>query len=204
MLSEILTVVAPELVARVFAAMAGLMWGAFAAARRDPSAVLWASCALLVAVGLWVGFQPEGTRFAFDGSFVVGRVRALLQGADPVRRRRDAGAQPRLPGAAGLMKFEFPVLILLSTVGHDDHGLGQRPDRALHGARAAVPRALRGRGLPARQLALDRGGAEVLRARLAVLGPAALRREPDLRLLRHHALRRDRRRWSATGRCRSG
>ena len=32
--------------------------------------MLWASCALLVAVGLCVGFQPEGTRTAFDGSFV--------------------------------------------------------------------------------------------------------------------------------------
>ena len=38
--------------------------------------------------------------------------------------------------------------------------------------------------------ALDRGGAEVLRARGAVLGAAALRGEPDLRLCRDHGVRR--------------
>ena len=58
----------------------------------------------------------------------------------------------------------------------------RRPDRALHGARAAVAVALRRRRLPPRQRALDRGGAQVLRARGAVVGAAALRREPDLRL----------------------
>ena len=69
----------------------------------------------------------------------------------------------------------------------------QRPDRALHRARAAVAGALRRRRLPPRQPALDRGGAEVFRARGAVLGAAALRREPHLRLFRHHRIRRHRR-----------
>ena len=84
------------------------------------------------------------------------------------------------------MKFEYPVLIVLAAVGMMTMVSARRPDRALHGAGAAVPGALRRGRLPARQPALDRGGAEVLRARGAVLGPAALRREPDLRLRRHH------------------
>ena len=90
MLAESLNVVAPEVVLAVFA-MAALMWGAYAG-REVGSSVLWGSCVLLVLVGLWVGFQPEGARTAFDGSFVVGRVRALLQGADPLRRGGGARA----------------------------------------------------------------------------------------------------------------
>jgi len=62
MLARDLAVIAPELVL-VVAAMAGLMWGAFANGTRDPSGtILWAAVALLVAVGLFVGFQPEGAR----------------------------------------------------------------------------------------------------------------------------------------------
>ena len=68
MLAESLNVVAPELVLAVFA-MAALMWGAYAG-REVGSSVLWGSSVLLVLVGLWVGFQPEGARTAFDGSVV--------------------------------------------------------------------------------------------------------------------------------------
>ena len=157
------------------------------------------------AVGLWVGFQPEGTRTAFDGSLRQRRLRALRQGDDPVRRRGDAGAEPRLSRRkAGLMKFEYPVLIVLVGRRHDDHGLGAGPDRALHGARAADLALYVVAAFRRDSAALDRGGAEVLRARRAVLGAAALRREPDLRLCRHHGLRRHRRGDRRPGRCRSG
>ena len=71
MLAENLTVVAPELVLAVFAMLA-LMWGVFSRDRDGETsrAILWASCVLLAAAGLWVGFQPEGARTAFDGSFI--------------------------------------------------------------------------------------------------------------------------------------
>ena len=50
--------------------MAALMWGAYrrARGRRRGALGLRARCWSLV--GLWVGFQPEGARTAFDGSFV--------------------------------------------------------------------------------------------------------------------------------------
>ena len=70
MLSQDLSVIAPEMLLAA-AALAGLMWGAFGSTRRDPSGViLWATVAILVVTGLWVGFEPEGTRTAFGGSFV--------------------------------------------------------------------------------------------------------------------------------------
>jgi NADH-quinone oxidoreductase subunit N len=116
MLAQDLSVVAPELVLALFA-MASLMWGAFATGR-DPSLhILWASAAMLVLAGLWVGFQPEGTRAAFDGSFVsdgfarfakvvvlFGAAATLAMGAEFLAR-------------TNLLKFEYPVLLVLASVG---------------------------------------------------------------------------------------
>jgi NADH-quinone oxidoreductase subunit N len=115
MIAQDLSVVAPELSLAVIA-MAFLMWGAFSA--RDASApILWGSVGVLVIVGLWVGFAPEGTRLAFDGSFIsdgfsrfakvlilFGAAATLALGAEYLARN-------------DLLKFEFPVLILLATVG---------------------------------------------------------------------------------------
>jgi NADH-quinone oxidoreductase subunit N len=115
MLAQNLAVVAPELTLAVVA-MALLMWGAFA--RADVSAsVLWASVAALALAGLWVGFQPEGARSAFDGSFVsdgfarFAKVLILFGAAAALALSQDYLARN------GLMKFEYPVLILLATVG---------------------------------------------------------------------------------------
>lgn len=117
MLAQDLSVIAPELLLAVFA-MIALMWGAFGSTRRDPSgAILWASVAMLVIAGLWVGFQPEGIRTAFGDSFVsdgfarfskvlilFGSAATLALSAEYLRRN-------------ALLKFEFPVLILLASVG---------------------------------------------------------------------------------------
>jgi NADH-quinone oxidoreductase subunit N len=115
MLAENLNVVAPEVALAVFA-MAMLMWGAYAR-REVGGAVLWVSCALLVAVGLFVGFQPEGTRTAFEGSFVSDGFARFSK----VLILFGAAATLALSHAylvkAELMKFEYPVLILLATVG---------------------------------------------------------------------------------------
>ncbi|HRO12707.1 NADH-quinone oxidoreductase subunit NuoN [Amaricoccus sp.] len=115
MFLESLNVVAPE-VALAVLAMALLMWGAYAG-REVGSGVLWVSCIALVLVGLWIGFQPEGTRTAFDGSFVsdgfarFSKVLILFGAAATLAMSHEYLAR------AGLMKFEFPVLILLSVVG---------------------------------------------------------------------------------------
>ena len=191
MLAEYLNVVAPEVVLAVFA-MAALMWGAYAG-REVGSSVLWASCVLLVLVGLWVGFQPEGARTAFDGSFVTdgfarfAKVLILFGAAAALAMSHDYLVK------AGLMKFEYPVLIVLSVVGMMTMVSARDlivlyMGLELQSLSLYVVAAFR-RDSPA----LDRGGAEVLRARGAVLGAAALRGEPDLRLRRHHGLRRHRR-----------
>src|SRR5688572_6213461 len=115
MLGQDLSVIAPELVLAVFA-MAALMWGAYA--RTDPGrTVLWAATVLLVLCGFWVGFQPEGARLAFGGSFVsdgfarFAKVLILLGAAATLALSYEYLAK------AELMKFEYPVLIVLSAAG---------------------------------------------------------------------------------------
>jgi NADH-quinone oxidoreductase subunit N len=115
MLTQDLAVIAPELALAV-AAMAFLMWGAFSP--RDASGpILWASVAALVLAGLWVGFQPEGARPAFFDSFIsdgfarFSKVLILFGAAASLALSHDYLAKNNL------LKYEFPILILLATVG---------------------------------------------------------------------------------------
>jgi NADH-quinone oxidoreductase subunit N len=115
MLGQDLSVIAPELALALFA-MGALMWGAYA--REDASRmILWVTSGVLVLVGVWIGFQSGETRTAFDGSFVsdgfarfakvlilFGAAATLAMSADFLER-------------IALLKFEFPVLIVLSVVG---------------------------------------------------------------------------------------
>ena len=82
---------------------------------------------------------------------------------------------------------------------HDGADLGRRPDHALSRARADVARALRGRRQQPRQRQIHRSRPEVLCARRAVLGHAAVRRLADLRLHRHRRISPASRRRSKTG-----
>lgn len=110
-----MNVVAPEIVLALWA-MVALMWGAYSK-REVGGPVLWASVVILVLVGLWIGFQPEGTRAAFDGSFVsdgfarFSKVMILFGAAATLALGRDYLAKN------GLLKFEYSVLTVLSVVG---------------------------------------------------------------------------------------
>ncbi|TPE53884.1 NADH-quinone oxidoreductase subunit NuoN [Amaricoccus solimangrovi] len=115
MLNQDLSVVAPELVLALLA-MAGLMWGAYA--RSDVSRMVhWATVFVLVAVGFWVGFQPSETTTAFGDSFIndgfarFSKVMVLWGAAAALAMSLEYLIRTEL------LKYEFPVLILLATVG---------------------------------------------------------------------------------------
>ncbi len=116
MLAPDLNVVAPEAVLAVFALIA-LMWGAYGGPRDPSRAILWASVGILILVGLWVGLQPEGVRSAFGGSFLndgfarFSKVMILFGAAAALALSHDYLVKN------DLMKFEYPVLIVLATVG---------------------------------------------------------------------------------------
>jgi NADH-quinone oxidoreductase subunit N len=116
MIGQNLSVVAPELTLAIFA-MAALMWGVFSRPGEADRTILYVSAAVLAVVGLWVGVGASGTRFAFGGSFVDdGFARfakvLILFGAAAILALGETYLSRN-----GVMKFEFPVLIVLSAVG---------------------------------------------------------------------------------------
>ena len=113
-----LSVVLPELVLTGFA-MAVLMWGVFSPddGARVSSPIHWLTVAVLLGLGMWIGFAPAGERTAFEGAFVDDgfarfcKVVILWGGASVLVLAHDYLVRQ------GLMKFEFPVLIALATAG---------------------------------------------------------------------------------------
>jgi NADH-quinone oxidoreductase subunit N len=107
--------VLPEIVLAI-GAMALLMFGAFSG-EHSARAIHWLSILLLVIAGAVVVWLPEGTLITFGGSFVVdefarflkllaltGSATAILMSMDYFAARREE-------------KFEYAVLIVLSTAG---------------------------------------------------------------------------------------
>ncbi|CAN5686514.1 NADH-quinone oxidoreductase subunit NuoN [soil metagenome] len=116
MTSHDLTVVAPELALALFA-VAALMVGVFSRRPDIDRLILWASAGFLVLLGLWTGIGSDETRHAFFGSFVddgfarFAKVLMLLSAAAVLVLAEQYLAR------AEILKFEYPVLVLLSVLG---------------------------------------------------------------------------------------
>ncbi|MEM7189244.1 MAG: NADH-quinone oxidoreductase subunit NuoN [Pseudomonadota bacterium] len=108
--------VSPEIILAV-AAMGLLMWGAYGGEDRRAPVILWSSAALMAGLGIWIALDGSGTATAFGGTFVhdgyarFAKVMVLLSaslmlilGENYLTRR-------------GMMKFEYPVLIVLAVTG---------------------------------------------------------------------------------------
>ncbi len=106
----------PEIV-MALGAMALLMFGVFFGQERQTDGIVWASAALMAALGLWIGTGGAPMGRAFGGDFVMdGFARfaktvilltsalMLLVGESYLARRR-------------ILRFEFPILILTATLG---------------------------------------------------------------------------------------
>ncbi|MEL7105590.1 MAG: NADH-quinone oxidoreductase subunit NuoN [Pseudomonadota bacterium] len=106
----------PEFVLAVLS-MVGLLVGAFAGQDKIAPKMLWATSAVLVAVGLWIAFNGDGTTVAFGGMFIddafgrFAKVTILLSAAaillmsESYMARRD------------LLRFEYPILVTLAAIG---------------------------------------------------------------------------------------
>jgi len=111
-----LSIILPEIILSVFA-MAGLLAGAYGGKDKLASPMLWATSALFVALAAWIGFQGAGTASAFGGMFIddsFGRFAkvVILLAAAAVLIMSEEYMQRR-----GLLRFEYPLLITLATVG---------------------------------------------------------------------------------------
>ena len=111
-----LSVILPEIVLSLFA-MAGLMVGAYGGKDKTAPMLVWATSALMVALAAWIGVQSAGSETAFGGMFIddgfarFAKVTILLATA-AVLLMSQGYMQRR-----GLLRFEYPLLIALATVG---------------------------------------------------------------------------------------
>jgi len=116
MISADIQVVLPELILAIFS-MAALMWGVYVGKEDQGRNVLWASVALLVALGFFIGYQPPGSATAFGGMFNndgfsrFAKVLILFSAAIILILSEAYLTRVKL------MKFEFPVLIVISVLG---------------------------------------------------------------------------------------
>ncbi len=111
-----LTTALPEIVLAVWA-VGALLVGAWFGQDRIAGPIMWLTAALFLLMAMWVGLSPAGTRSAFNGLFVndafarfakivilASAAAVMVMGQDYLTKR-------------DLMRFEYPVLITLATLG---------------------------------------------------------------------------------------
>ena len=109
-------IITPEIILAV-AAMALLMFGAYGGEDRRATLVLYVTAGLMAAVGFWIAFNGTGQNVAFSGSFIddgysrFAKVLILLAAAAMLVLGEDYLAR------LGILKFEYPILILLAVTG---------------------------------------------------------------------------------------
>jgi len=111
-----ISVVLPEIVLAVFA-MTALLVAVYT--RKDELAMVlvWSTSAILVLVAMWIGLAPHDNRSAFGGMFIddsysrFAKVMILLSTAAVIFMSQDYMRR------RGLLRFEYPVLVTLASVG---------------------------------------------------------------------------------------
>lgn len=115
MMATDIQVILPEIVLAVFA-MAALLAGVYTTKDKSAPIIVWATSALMIVLAFWIG-TSDGTRTAFGGSFVddgfarFAKVTILLAAAAVMIMSVE------YMGRRGLLRFEYPILIALASVG---------------------------------------------------------------------------------------
>ena len=113
--SDIITAFAE--VSLAVTAMAGLVWGACVRHRPTGSIMLWLAAAAMAAAALWIALLPSADASAFAGIYAddafarYAKVIILLSASLTLLIGHDYLARQ------GILEFEFPILIVLATVG---------------------------------------------------------------------------------------
>lgn len=117
MLSNDISVILPELVLAVYA-MTALMFGVWSKKQEAVSGlILWVTALIFIGVGFWIGMAPSVTETAFNEAFVndgfarYSKVVILWGGASILFLSKDYLQKNEL------LKYEFPVLITMATIG---------------------------------------------------------------------------------------
>ncbi|WP_265500948.1 NADH-quinone oxidoreductase subunit NuoN [Paracoccus beibuensis] len=111
-----LSTILPELLLAIYA-LAALLAGAYFGKDQIARPILWASVLALLVAGMYVGVTDRPQQPAFFGMFMddafarFAKVTILLSAAAVLAMSADYMSRH------GLMKFEYPILMVLSTVG---------------------------------------------------------------------------------------
>jgi NADH-quinone oxidoreductase subunit N len=115
MTSDLQTVL-PEVIIALYA-MAALMFGVYTGKDKTAPLLVWTTSGLFVLMALWIGAGGDGARSAFGGMFIddpfarFAKVTILLSAAAVLAMSRDYMLR------RDLLRFEYPVLVALATVG---------------------------------------------------------------------------------------
>lgn len=116
MIESDLNTVLPELVLSV-AAMAALVFAVYTGKDRVATPLTWLTGGLMAVLAAWIGITGDGSNTAFGGMFIddgfarFAKVTLLLSGAAVLVMGQDFLAR------RGALRFEYPLLVALSTVG---------------------------------------------------------------------------------------
>jgi NADH-quinone oxidoreductase subunit N len=115
MTSDFQTVL-PEVIIAVYA-MAALLFGVYTGKDKTASLLVWTTSGLFVLMAVWIGAGGGGAWSAFGGMFIddpfarFAKVTILLSAAAVLAMSRDYMLR------RDLLRFEYPVLVALATVG---------------------------------------------------------------------------------------
>ena len=111
-----LAILLPEIFLAVYA-MGALLVAVFTAKDDAAPLLVWVTAAVFVAVAVWIGLSPAGAREAFGGMFVddafarFAKITILIAAAAILLLSESYMA------ARGLLRFEYPILIVLAVTG---------------------------------------------------------------------------------------
>lgn len=116
MISQDISTVLPELLLAIFA-MASLLFAVYTSKDKIAPTLTYVTAGVFVVVALWIGTMGGGAQTAFNSAFVddafarFAKVVILLAGAAVLVMCKDYMVR------LNLLRFEFPVLVVLCTIG---------------------------------------------------------------------------------------
>lgn len=116
MTSSDFSIVLPEVLLAIYG-MAALLFAVYTGKDKLAGLITWVTAAVFVVIALLIGLGGEGAQTAFGGMFIddafsrFGKVGVLLAGAAILVMSYD------FLDKRGFAKFEYPILVLFSTIG---------------------------------------------------------------------------------------
>lgn len=115
-IGQSLSILMPEIVLALYAIFA-LLVVVYAGKDKLAAILLWATSAVMVGIGLWIGFSQGEPQSAFDGAIVVDDFARYAKMLILFAAAAVMLMSERFLAERDLLRFEYPVLIAMAVVG---------------------------------------------------------------------------------------